>query len=192
MTNIQIAYWNMKENRRHNYASEVETNRHNVRTEGQQDRALTETNRHNIATEALGVRNLAETQRHNIASENLGRSQLVETIRHNTASESIDRRRVAASELSAQASYMNAQTNKYLSTATYANTMASASNTTARTKGQNLDNAVRQKTAASEVVNKNVSNVANASSSVTNALSGAKKFILGDSSSLGSILKAVG
>lgn len=74
MLAVQVSYWALQENKRHNLV-----------TERQQDRNLNlverdvntrqfmaqETARHNQATEELGWSNLAETQRHNVANETI-------------------------------------------------------------------------------------------------------------------------
>lgn len=82
MTNNQIQYWSLQEQKRSNRANEVETNRHNMSTEA-------ETNRHNVATEGLDLSKLSETTRHNKASEGIDAGRLSESIRHDKASEQL-------------------------------------------------------------------------------------------------------
>jgi hypothetical protein len=76
MTNQQIQYWSIQEQKRHNIASE-EQNWYSIK----------EAQRHNIVSEDLGFKNLAETSRHNVVSESLGFANLAETSRHNRATE---------------------------------------------------------------------------------------------------------
>jgi hypothetical protein len=91
MTTTQIAYWNMKEGKRHNKVTERETKRHNKVGEK-------ETKRHNVAGENLTATDLIERNRHNVATENLTASDLAEKARHNRAGESIDLYRAQESE----------------------------------------------------------------------------------------------
>jgi hypothetical protein len=90
--------------------TENETKRHNVVSEGQEDKkikisqlALKETKRHNRAGEKLSILNLQETKRHNIAGESLGRAQLSEAHRHNVAAESISSYQAQTQRMSAEA-----------------------------------------------------------------------------------------
>lgn len=107
MTHNQIEYAKLKEDTRHNLASEgetnrsnvvreQETNRHNLVTEAQGQQTINETGRHNVATET-------ETNRHNIVSEGQEAQKIAETKRHNLASEAIN-------SVSAGAQLMQAQT----------------------------------------------------------------------------------
>lgn len=75
MTANQVAYWNLQETGRHNRATETETNRHNVVTEGIDLGNLNEKVRHNKATEGIDIGKLQETMRHNVASEGIGAQQ---------------------------------------------------------------------------------------------------------------------
>nr|UDL14580.1 MAG: hypothetical protein [Jiangsu picobirnavirus 88] len=70
MTRNQIAYKELQEQRRHNYAMEFETNRANLAKE-----------------DATRVQN-AETQRHNMVNENVEQRKVMETGRSNRAHES--------------------------------------------------------------------------------------------------------
>ncbi len=87
MTRNQIAWFEAKEAKRHNVATETETQRMNTIV-------ATETNRHNVASEGLQheanvinqqhyERMDAETNRHNVATER-------ETERHNQQTERVD------------------------------------------------------------------------------------------------------
>lgn len=98
MTQNQVAYLNYAENKRnnmvlseetgrHNRANELEANRHNVVTEGQEDKKIAETGRHNLVTENQSDINLSENKRHNIATERLTKAEQRENRRHNRASE---------------------------------------------------------------------------------------------------------
>lgn len=53
MTNMQVNYANLVELRRHNYAMEGETAKHNRETERQGSSGLAETARHNVETELI-------------------------------------------------------------------------------------------------------------------------------------------
>lgn len=89
MLQTQVNYWTLMENRRHNLASEGENQRHNVRTEDLGFDTLVETRRHNVVSEDLGFRTLDETRRHNVQTESIGWGNLAETTRHNKATEDI-------------------------------------------------------------------------------------------------------
>lgn len=80
MTNNQIQYWNLQEAKRHNFAGEEETSRHNKVTESVDIGQLAETSRHNRVTEN-------ETSRHNQATEGIDVAKLHETSRHNMEAE---------------------------------------------------------------------------------------------------------
>lgn len=89
MTTNQINYWKVMNDR-----AAIDVNEaHYIRSD-------TETVRHNKEVERQGVLGLNETNRHNVESELIGRSQ------------------AAAAQTSASASYMNAQTNRYLAPTT--------------------------------------------------------------------------
>lgn len=145
MLNTQVQYWANVEQKRHNLATEKQTDatiqeqkRHNVKTETQTDTSLAETARHNVVQEQFNWANLEETARHNVQSEQLGWSTLSETTRHNVATESeINRhnkvqesigwsgaqsQRISAlaSQQQAQAAMMNARTNQNVATSTMA------------------------------------------------------------------------
>nr|AVX53773.1 putative ORF1 [Marmot picobirnavirus] len=62
MTNNQIQYWALQENRRSNKARELETTRSNLAREG-------ETYRHNVVSENIDLGNLNEAIRHNQVTE---------------------------------------------------------------------------------------------------------------------------
>lgn len=108
MTANLVAYWNQKEQARHNASTEAlefqkqeETRRHNVASEqiGRSQIALgyaqlAETTRHNQASEALGVNQLSETMRHNQMQEIVARDTTTETHRHNTEMETLESREV--------------------------------------------------------------------------------------------------
>lgn len=113
MTQNQLAYLGLRETKRNNIVTSMETARHNRAGEG-------ETNRHNIVTERISEGELnerkrhnqageAETNRHNIVVEDQGkqgldiqRSGLEETNRHNVASESLTRQQIATSKENAK------------------------------------------------------------------------------------------
>jgi hypothetical protein len=115
MLAVQVQYWTMQENKRHNLVAEAQ-NRRNL--EIQQYNAdtnrmnATENIRHNKAVET-------ETNRHNVVSENQGWAVITETNRHNLVMESqgwanidVATRNAASNELNAQTNRMNAQTNR--------------------------------------------------------------------------------
>lgn len=105
MTDIQVKYWGNVENNRHNLATEGENLRHNTQTETQAQQDLIETNRSNVAREGENVRhNKAyefETYRNNVAN-------LTEASRHNRSTESIGRTQASASMIQAGAAVRNA------------------------------------------------------------------------------------
>jgi hypothetical protein len=89
MTQNQINYWKLQEEKRANLAKEglthqqnAETQRHNVATEGISKDTLSETYRHNYMQEVIGNVQALETQRHNQAVEG-------ETVRSNRANEGL-------------------------------------------------------------------------------------------------------
>lgn len=90
MTQTQVAYWNFKENQKHNRISEAEDMRSHLADET--ERALhnreteRETHRHYLATET-------ETARADMANEYIKTQQLTETIRSDMANEAINRGR---------------------------------------------------------------------------------------------------
>lgn len=95
MTQNQIAYWNYIEGKRHNQATEAETNRNNVAV-------LAETNRANLAKERqnkinsdrsyyMSLVSFEEQKRATRVSENLRQQELNETVRSNKAREEISR-----------------------------------------------------------------------------------------------------
>ena len=92
MTQNQIAYWRLQEEKRSNLASEGETSRHNMTTEKETERSNRvqqgETKRHNLSTESQAWLNYSESQRSNRANESIKRDTLAESARHNVATES--------------------------------------------------------------------------------------------------------
>lgn len=100
MTQTQVAYWNYKENQRHNKTSEAEDQRSHLADEA--ERAMhnreteRETHRHYLATET-------ETARADQANEYIKTEQLNETIRSNIANEGIATQRNAETERSNRA-----------------------------------------------------------------------------------------
>lgn len=125
MTQNLIRYAEFLEGARHNRTTErqtnvslVETNRHNVATEGYQAAQvevsrgiLDESIRHNIAGEQENVRHnvateyqsglvLAETQRHNLAGEQVAHNAFLETVEHNNAQEEVAYGQLAVSQSS--------------------------------------------------------------------------------------------
>lgn len=93
MTEDQLRYWTLQENKRHSQVTEQETQRHNLSTESIDLGKLAETAQHNRATEAVDVGQLAETVRHNKAAEGIDLGKLSETVRHNVASEALESRK---------------------------------------------------------------------------------------------------
>lgn len=114
MTDIQVRYWDYKENQRHNQAVEGETYRHNSATEVQAANELIEVNRHNVVSEQETNRHNVvtetETHRHNSATEQQEKNELKETKRHNKVQESIGKRQASASEIQARAATSQAST----------------------------------------------------------------------------------
>nr|AVX53494.1 putative ORF1 [Marmot picobirnavirus] len=159
MTDLQIKYWDLQENRRHNTVTEGETNRHNVATEDLGIKTLDESRRHNIVTEG-------ETRRHNVAGETLGVHTLqesirhnrvteAETMRHNVAGENENRRHNIASETNERNKIQNlaalqAQQIEESKARTKTESVRQSQlkqdidYTKSRTQGQNIDNSLRQ------------------------------------------------
>jgi len=104
MLAVQVQYWSLQEDKRHNRATEYETNRHNVSVE-------TETHRHNVETELLGNRSLNETIRHNVATESYWNRSLNETIRHNRETEAVGWYNAGSQRISANAALLSANAN---------------------------------------------------------------------------------
>lgn len=105
MTANQIAYWNLQETKsanrevaRRNAATEAETNRHNVATEGIDISKLQETVRHNTQQEGQQQRELAESVRRNVMSEVQRGQELIESARTHRANEAETRRSNVAQE----------------------------------------------------------------------------------------------
>lgn len=105
MLPMQVSYWTMKENQRHNKVSEAQAERTLQETERSNKAKEGETSRHNLASEAETYRsnktreletarsNLAvetETKRRNLAVEQISRDTLAETTRHNVATENFN------------------------------------------------------------------------------------------------------
>jgi len=102
MTANQINYQRLVEDRRHNRALEVESQRHNVVTEGQGNISIAEQRRHNVAAEGVNWYT-AEKSAENAAAGvqvNAERNQIqsdfntavtTETNRHNVESEKSDK-----------------------------------------------------------------------------------------------------
>lgn len=101
MLAVQVQYWNMVENKRHNVATERETKRHNLATEDLGYKTLTETIRHNYAQEDYWNRSLAEQQRHNIVSEAIDYGNLL-----------VGQKNAESNRLNALANQANAATNR--------------------------------------------------------------------------------
>lgn len=110
MTQTQVAYWNYKENQKHNRISEAEEQRshladeterslHNRETERETHRHYlateTETERADRANELIKTQQLTETIRSDYANEAINRERNVETARSDLANEQINRSRNA-------------------------------------------------------------------------------------------------
>lgn len=100
MTTNQIQYWSLQEQKRHNLATERQTDRNlaeNERSHMANESLVLmqnlETARHNLAGELeMNRHNVAyenETQRHNLANEDYNNRLLIEQTRHNVESEKI-------------------------------------------------------------------------------------------------------
>lgn len=122
MTQNQIRYWTLEEQKRANRANEaethrsnvvreVETNRHNVVTE-------TETERHNRATELLSLTQVNEQQRHNMVTELQADRQQAEVERSNLEKESNARNQIALGYANVGLGYANLAETQRHNTAT--------------------------------------------------------------------------
>lgn len=122
MTQTQVAYWNYKENQRHNFISEAEDKRshladeteramHNRETERETHRHYlateTETTRANQANEYIKTQQLNETVRSNLANEAVAQERNRETARSNFANEALGRVRNIETERHNRASEQN-------------------------------------------------------------------------------------
>lgn len=109
VTQTQVAYWNYKENQKHNRISEAEEQRshladeaerflHNRETERETHRhylaSETETERADKANELIKTQQLSETVRSDYANEAINRERNDETARSNRANEEINRDKV--------------------------------------------------------------------------------------------------
>lgn len=108
MLAVQVQYWSLKENERHNKVTEAETTRHNKETESLGWASLDEQIRHNTATESIMQGQLAETTRHNIVTEDLG------YINAKINQQNADSNRISAQAAMSQAgaAWANAETNR--------------------------------------------------------------------------------
>lgn len=122
MTQTQVAYWNYKENQKHNRISEAEDQRshladeteralHNRETERETHRHYlateTETARADQANELIKTQQLQETIRSDYANESINRSRNDETARSNRANEKLTRQRNAETALHNRATEEN-------------------------------------------------------------------------------------
>lgn len=106
MTQNQIAYWKLQEERRANQESE-RNKEGNLQEQISHNRNVEAENyRHNMATETLGTEQLvhnrnvlSETTRHNTRSEEISEFQSKEAKRHNIATETETERHNIASEM---------------------------------------------------------------------------------------------
>lgn len=137
MTDIQVKYWDLQENKRHNLAYETETNRHNVVGEQQNAIMLGENIRHNKATES-------ETHRANLRNEELGFATLREAKRHNTATEGIQRLQAASSAEQARAATRNADIQASLASSVRMRNNSAATLDTYRAQNQKTANQIQQ------------------------------------------------
>lgn len=108
MLAVQVQYWTMRENKRHNLVAEAQNKRnleimqYNADTNRMN---ATENIRHNQAVEH-------ETNRHNIVSENQGWAVISETNRHNLVMESQGWANIDVATRNAASNELNAQTNR--------------------------------------------------------------------------------
>lgn len=102
MTQNQINYWKLQEERRSNLAQEGETKRSNLAKEAETNRSNiakeTETHRSNVANEGVAFGNLSETQRSHQAQESISLQGLAEQARHSQAVEAEEHRSNLARE----------------------------------------------------------------------------------------------
>lgn len=102
MTQNQINYWKLQEERRSNLAQEGETKRSNLAKEYETNRSNlakeTETHRSNMASEGVAFGNLSEAQRSHQAQEALAQQSLAEQVRHSQAVEAEENRSNLARE----------------------------------------------------------------------------------------------
>lgn len=94
------------------FAKHLETKRHNLVVERQQDVVTGEAIRHNKAGESAAFGNLAELTRHNLATEQLSHQQIVNNYVVGTAQAGAAYAHAAAAMKSAEASLLNAEVNK--------------------------------------------------------------------------------
>lgn len=164
MTDIQIKYWDYKEGQRHNLTYETETNRHNFATEQQAARDLVEVNRHNVVSEGIDARN-ASSNEHNAASNRMNaESNRMNAYSNQSNAESnrmnaySNQRMASASATQANAALRNASVKERQVAVSEAmlpyeqkKAAASASNYSAKTKGQNISNEISSATKKAQI-----------------------------------------
>lgn len=94
------------------YAKHLETKRHNLVVERQQDIVTNEAIRHNKAGESATFGNLAELTRHNLETEALSKQQIVNNYIVGSAQAGAAYAHAAAAMKSAEASLLNAEVSK--------------------------------------------------------------------------------
>lgn len=97
MLAVQVDFWKLQEQKRHNAVTEKQTDTSLQIQQGQLD---------------LGWANLSEVQRHNQATESLGVATLAETITHNRQTESLQSEANQIGWFNADTNRMNADTNR--------------------------------------------------------------------------------
>lgn len=165
MTDIQLRYWSLQEDKRHNLTYEGETYRSNKAREAQASRELVETTRSNKARETENYRsNIAretENYRSNVAreSENIrsNKTREKETHRANLANESIGRSMASASAIQAQAAQSQAATAQQRQSTYDYLSQKQAGKLQSDTYAQDMSNAVREFNLESEKVTSAIS-----------------------------------
>lgn len=133
MLSVQVEYWKLMENTRHNLATEQwnnasldETTRHNIATENYNYDVLSENKRHNIATEAYNTAQLEEMKTHNRATEDISWYNAKTTREYEIPIKAVSAQ-AAASQAATAAK--NATTNWFNAETNFANTKLKAAET---------------------------------------------------------------
>lgn len=155
MTQNQIAFAKLSEEKRHNIVSEGETGRHNLADEsirysanaiqramndltGQHyQRMDLETQRHDKASERISNKQIAENRRHSKESEHISRYQSKEQKRHNIATENLDWYNASTNRMNAGSNAQQAAAS--MRSAEAANKNAYANMFNAQTRQEELD-----------------------------------------------------
>lgn len=137
MTQNQIAYHNMKENRRANVAKEVELNRHNLATEEAARVSNSNTSTRNANDFYIQTGQLAETKRNNLANE-------AEKIRSNTVNEMLTYYGKQIEKQNADTKWYEAESGRINAQANMSNAITNAGQLTEQNRTNLANEAIKQ------------------------------------------------